>query len=78
MVYLRYIASEPTGVGTDLSVSRPIQVEENGERPGGPGPFGNLSEEEQRQVAWPCAVRIDRLRHGEVTLHDAFTTRPLI
>jgi ABC-type antimicrobial peptide transport system permease subunit len=37
-----------TGVGTDLSVSRPIRVEQNGEGQGGPGPFGNLSEEEQR------------------------------
>jgi ABC-type antimicrobial peptide transport system permease subunit len=39
-----------TGVGTDLSVARPIQVEENGEGQGGPGAFGNLSEEEQRQL----------------------------
>jgi putative ABC transport system permease protein len=39
-----------TGVGTDLSVSRPIRVEQNGEGQGGPGPFGNLSEEEQRQL----------------------------
>jgi putative ABC transport system permease protein len=39
-----------TGVGTDLSASRPIRVEQNGEGQGGPGPFGNLSEEEQRQL----------------------------
>jgi ABC-type antimicrobial peptide transport system permease subunit len=39
-----------TGVGTDLSVSRPIRVERNGQGQGGPGPFGNLSEKEQRQL----------------------------
>ena len=41
-----------TGVGTDLSVSRPIRVNQNGngQGQGGPGPFGNLSEEEQRQL----------------------------
>jgi putative ABC transport system permease protein len=39
-----------TGVGTDLSVSRPIRVTQNGSGQGGPGPFGNLSEKEQRQL----------------------------
>jgi putative ABC transport system permease protein len=41
-----------TGVGTDLSVSRPIQVDdENSDgAQGGPGPFGNLSEEEQQRL----------------------------
>ena len=39
-----------TGVGTDLSVSRPIRVERNGDGQGSPGPFGDLSEEEQRQL----------------------------
>ena len=39
-----------TGVGTDLSVSRPIRVQAGGQSQGGPGPFGNLSESEQRQL----------------------------
>jgi putative ABC transport system permease protein len=40
-----------TGVGTDLSVSRPIQVDENSdEGQAGPGAFGSLSEEEQRRL----------------------------
>src|SRR5918996_4582542 len=41
-----------TGVGTDLSVSRPIAVpDDDGSVGGGPGgPFGQLSEREQRQL----------------------------
>jgi putative ABC transport system permease protein len=39
-----------TGVGTDMSVSRPIRVEQNGGGQRGQGPFGNLSAEEQRQL----------------------------
>ena len=41
-----------TGVGTDLSVSRPIRVNQNGngQGQGAPGPFGNLSEKEQQQL----------------------------
>lgn len=42
-----------TGVGTDMSVARPIQVDndEDSERAGGPGgPFGNLSEAERRRL----------------------------
>lgn len=41
-----------TGVGTDISVSRPIEVEEgnaDGGQAGG-NPFGNLSESEQRRL----------------------------
>ncbi|MGH2945381.1 MAG: ABC transporter permease [Solirubrobacteraceae bacterium] len=36
-----------TGVGTDLSVSRPVAVPDEGESG---GPFGRLSEEDQRQL----------------------------
>jgi putative ABC transport system permease protein len=41
-----------TGVGTDLSVSRPIAIpDDDGSAGGGPGgPFGQLSEREQRQL----------------------------
>jgi len=40
-----------TGVGTDLTVSRPIAVPANGASSSGPsGPFGQLSEREQRQL----------------------------
>jgi ABC-type antimicrobial peptide transport system permease subunit len=39
-----------TGVGTDMSVSRPIRVEQNGGGRRGPGQFGDLSEEEQGQL----------------------------
>jgi ABC-type antimicrobial peptide transport system permease subunit len=39
-----------TGVGTDLSVSRPIAVPDDGSAEGGPGPFGGLPEREQRQL----------------------------
>jgi ABC-type antimicrobial peptide transport system permease subunit len=38
-----------TGVGTDLSVSRPIAVPDDGDAAGG-GPFGRLSKEDQRQL----------------------------
>jgi ABC-type antimicrobial peptide transport system permease subunit len=37
-----------TGVGTDLSVSRPIAVPDDGDAAG--GPFSRLSEEDQRQL----------------------------
>jgi putative ABC transport system permease protein len=39
-----------TGVGTDISVARPIRVEGNGDGAGQGNPFGNLSEKEQRQL----------------------------
>jgi ABC-type antimicrobial peptide transport system permease subunit len=41
-----------TGVGTDLSVARPLDIDENaGDGGGGPGgPFANLSEKEQEQL----------------------------
>lgn len=41
-----------TGVGTDLSVSRPIAVPDDGDsaRAGPGGPFGQLSERERRQL----------------------------
>src|ERR671918_889520 len=41
-----------TGVGTDLSVTRPINVPDDGDSgAGGPGdPFTQLSDEEQRQL----------------------------
>jgi ABC-type antimicrobial peptide transport system permease subunit len=40
-----------TGVGTDLSVSRPINVPgDDDAAAGGAGPFGRLSEEDQRQL----------------------------
>jgi ABC-type antimicrobial peptide transport system permease subunit len=40
-----------TGVGTDLSVSRPLAVPDNGAAAAGPGgPFGQLSPREQRQL----------------------------
>jgi putative ABC transport system permease protein len=40
-----------TGVGTDLSVSRPIAVTDGGDAaPGGPDPFGQLSPREQRRL----------------------------
>jgi ABC-type antimicrobial peptide transport system permease subunit len=40
-----------TGVGTDLSVSRPLAVSDNGGSAAGPaGPFGQLSQREQRQL----------------------------
>jgi putative ABC transport system permease protein len=44
-----------TGVGTDISVSRPIQVEDEDDPDStggqaGPGPFGNLSEQEQERL----------------------------
>jgi ABC-type antimicrobial peptide transport system permease subunit len=40
-----------TGVGTDLTVSRPIAVPDDGASAVGPtGPFGELSPEEQRQL----------------------------
>jgi ABC-type antimicrobial peptide transport system permease subunit len=40
-----------TGVGTDLSVARPLNIDEGDGGGGGPaGPFGNLSEEEQQRL----------------------------
>src|SRR5918992_1136742 len=41
-----------TGVGTDLSVSRPISVpsDDDSASGGAAGPFGRLSEEDQRQL----------------------------
>ena len=38
-----------TGVGTDMSVSRPIEISDPGTDPGN-GPFGQLSEEERNQL----------------------------
>ena len=39
-----------TGVGTDMSVTRPIEFTAPGGVPGGGGPFGGLSEEERRRL----------------------------
>jgi putative ABC transport system permease protein len=67
-----------TGVGTDLSVARPLDIDE-GDGGGGPGgPFGNLSEEEQRRLReenGAARVRLDDLGEpGERFTRTNFVT----
>ena len=72
-----------TGVGTDLSVSRPLEIDQNGSGASGGGPgfqFGNLSPSEQRRIrreAGPVRQGLDDLgKPGAKFTRTNFTAGP--